>query len=142
MRFCFSVRFWPVALLLLATACERRKSVVIYSPASMKQLEGTWLSSREEDSGDTLVYRPNTYHFPSSRGRPGFAFKSYGRFEQFNIAPTDGLAGYPGTWVIDGSKLNKIRIHLNEGQEPDYDLEVFSLKNKVLKLRKLPAGKP
>ncbi|MFD2721463.1 hypothetical protein ACFST9_22300 [Hymenobacter monticola] len=108
----------------------------------MKRLEGTWLNSREEDSGDTLVYRPNTYHFPSARGRTGFAFKPYGRFEQFDIAPTDGLTGHPGTWVIDGSKLNKIRIHLDEGPEPDYDLEVVSLENKVLKLRKLPAGKP
>ncbi|MDO7846884.1 lipocalin family protein [Hymenobacter sp. M29] len=107
----------------------------------MKQLEGTWLNSHEENAGDTLVYRPNTYRFPPARGRTGFAFKEYGRFEQFDIAPTDGLAGRPGTWVIEGNSLNKVRIHLNEGPEPDYDLEVISLKNKILKLRKLPVEK-
>jgi hypothetical protein len=106
----------------------------------MNQLEGTWLISREENSGDTLVYRPNTYAFPPSRGRTGFAFKSSSRFEQFDIAPTDGLAGIPGTWVIDGE--NKLRIHLTDGQEPDYALEILSLRNHVLKVRRLPAAKP
>jgi len=139
-RFCF--RLLLLAPLLLTAACQQRKPVVISSPASMKQLEGTWLSSHEENVGDTLVYRPNTYKFPPARGRTGFDFKEFGRFEQFDIAPTDGLAGHPGSWVIDGKNSNKIRIHLDEGQEPDYDLEVLALKNKVLKLRKLPAGKP
>lgn len=130
------VQLLPLALLLLAATCQPRKPAVVSSPASMKQLEGTWLSSREEDRGDTLAYRPNTYAFPPSRGRTGFAFKPFSRFEQFDIAPTDGLAGHPGTWVIDGE--NKLRIHLTEGQEPDYMLEIVSLKDKVLKVRRLP----
>ena len=62
----------PLALLL--GACEKRRpdAVATSSPASMKHLEGTWLQSREESSGDTLVYRPNTYDFPPTRGRTGF----------------------------------------------------------------------
>jgi hypothetical protein len=135
-------RLLPVALLLPAAACQQRQPAVISSPASMKKLEGTWLSSHEENVGDTLVYRPNTYRFPPARGRTGFSFEEFGRFEQFDIAPTDGLTGHPGTWVIDGKNTGKVRIHLTEGQEPDYDLEVISLKNKVLKLRKLPVEKP
>ncbi|MBD2724264.1 hypothetical protein [Hymenobacter armeniacus] len=134
------LRLLPLSLLLLAATCQQRKPVIISSPASMKQLEGTWLSSREEDRGDTLVYRPNTYAFPPSRGRTGFAFKSYGRFEQFDIAPTDGLAGRPGTWVLEGE--NRVRIHLTEGQEPDYTLEVVSVENKVLKVRRVANSKP
>ena len=120
-------------LALLCTACQQRRSV---PPTSMKQLEGTWLSSREEDSGDTLVYRPNTYAFPPARGRTGFAVGPFGRFEQFDIAPTDGLAGRPGTWTADGPA--HLRIHLEDGHEPDYTLEVLSLEKKVLKLRRLP----
>jgi hypothetical protein len=134
------VRLLPLSLLLLAATCQPRKPAIVTSPASMKQVEGTWLSSREEDRADTLVYRPNTYAFPPSRGRTGFAFKEFGRFEQFDIAPTDGLAGHPGTWVIDGT--NKVRIHLTEGQEPDYTLEIVSLKNKVLKVRRVPNSQP
>ena len=101
----------------------------------MKQIEGTWLVSHEENHGDTLVYRPNTYAFPPARGRTGFAIKSFGRFEQFDIAPTDGLAGRPGTWAAKSS--NRLRIHLTDGQQPDYTLEIISFDKKVLMLRRL-----
>ena len=129
-------RLLPLAPLLLAAACQPNKpAVVTSSPASMKQLEGTWLASHEENRGDTLVYRPNTYRFPPARGRTGFAVKPYGRFEQFDIAPTDGLAGRPGTWTPSGN--TRLRIHLTDGQTPDYTLEIISLGQKVLKLRQL-----
>jgi len=128
------IRLLPAALLLLAATCQQRRS----APPLMKEVEGTWLQSHEENSGDTLVYRPNTYAFPPARGRTGFAIKSYGRFEQFDIAPTDGLAGHPGTWVVD--KGTHLRIHLTEGQQPDYTLEVLSVdpKKRILKVRRLP----
>ena len=125
-------RLLPLSLLLLAAACQPRHN----APVVLKQLEGTWLLSQEENIGDTLVYRPNTYNFPPARGRTGFAIKPYGRFEQFDIAPTDGLAGHPGTWVVDNGPY--LRIHLNENPEPDYLLELISLRSNVLKVRKLP----
>jgi hypothetical protein len=127
-------RLLPLSLLLLSATCQQRKPAVI-TPTAMKEIEGTWLASHEETSGDTLVYRPNTYAFPPARGRTGFAIKSFGRFEQFDIAPTDGLAGRPGTWASAGD--NRLRIHITDGQEPDYTLEIISLENKVLKLRRL-----
>ena len=132
----FFVRVLPFVLLLLAATCQQRKpdAVVVSSPTSMKKLEGTWLSSHEEDRNDTLVYRPNTHKFPPARGRTGFAIKPYGRFEQFDIAPTDGLAGHEGTWTADGD--TRLRIHLTDGQAPDYTLEIISLDKQVLKLRR------
>ena len=133
----FLARLLPVAPLLLAATCQQHKpTVVISSPASMKRLEGTWLASHEENRGDTLVYRPNTYKFPPARGRTGFALKPYGRFEQFDIAPTDGLAGRPGTWTAAGT--TRLRIHLTDSQTPDYTLEILALDQHVLKLRLLP----
>ena len=128
-------RLLPLSLLLLAATCKPHRPAAP-TLISTKQLEGTWLISREENSGDTLVYRPNTYAFPPSRGRTGFAIKPYGRFEQFDIAPTDGLAGRPGTWTTDST--TRLRIHLTDGQEPDYTLEIISLEKQVLKLRRLP----
>lgn len=125
-----------LAPLLLVAACEQpRTAVITSSPASVKQLEGTWLAAYEENHGDTLVYRPNTHKFPPARGRTGFAIRPYGRFEQFDIAPTDGLTGRPGTWTADGE--TRLRIHLTEGQEPDYTLEILSLNKKVLTLKRL-----
>lgn len=130
-------RLLPLAAPLLALACQPNKSTIVASsPASMKQLEGTWLASHEENRGDTLVYRPNTYKFPPARGRTGFAIKPYGRFEQFDIAPTDGLKGREGTWTADGD--TRLRIHLTDGQSPDYILEIIGLDKQVLKLRQLP----
>ena len=82
------------------------------------------------------MYRPNTYKFPPSRGRTGFAIKPFGRFEQFDIAPGDGLAGRPGSYTADGNA--RLRIHLTDKQEPDYTLEIISLDKKVLRLRRLP----
>ena len=129
-------RLLLLAAPLLAATCQQHKpAVVTSSPASMKQLEGTWLASHEENRGDTLVYRPNTYKFPPARGRTGFAIKEFGRFEQFDIAPTDGLKGREGTWTADGD--TRLRIHLADAQSPDYTLEIISLEKKVLKLRQL-----
>ena len=129
-------RLLPLSFVLLAATCQphRPDGAGAAAVPSMKQLEGTWLISREENTGDTLVYRPNTYAFPPSRGRTGFAIKPYGRFEQFDIAPTDGLAGRPGTWKADTT--SRLRIHLTDGREPDYTLEILSLENEVLKLRR------
>ena len=132
-----STRLLPLATLLLAAACQPNKTAVVTSsPTSMKQLEGTWLASQEENRGDTLVYRPNTYKFPPARGRTGFALEPFGRFEQFDIAPTDGLKGREGTWTADGN--SRLRVHLADGQSPDYTLEIISLDKKVLKLRQRP----
>jgi hypothetical protein len=128
-------RLLPLPLLVLSATCQQRRSPVI---PTMKHLEGTWLNSHEENSGDTLVYRPNTYAFPPSRGRTGFAIKSFGRFEQFDIAPTDGLTGRAGAWTID--RKTTLRINLTEGPDPSYSFEIVELDsiNKVLKVRRLP----
>lgn len=128
----FYSRLLPFAL--LAAACQPRRTAPV--PASLQQLEGTWLASHEENRGDTLVYRPNTYHFPPARGRTGFAIGPFGRFEQFDIAPADGLAGRPGTWTA-AADARHLRVHLTDGRVPDYTLEIISLDEHVLKLRRL-----
>ena len=119
----------PLAVLGACQAAPDSRSAA----SALKALEGTWLNAHEENRGDTLVYRPNTYKFPPARGRTGFALEPYGRFTQFDIAPTDGLEGRDGTWTATGP--HSLRIHLEDGNTPDYTLEVISLKNKVLKLR-------
>ncbi|WP_345236079.1 hypothetical protein [Hymenobacter saemangeumensis] len=98
----------------------------------MKQLEGTWLNAYEENEGDTLAYRPNSYAFPPSRGRAGFAIQPFGRFIQYDIAPTDGLTDRPGTWTAKSP--TKLRIHFDDNSQPDYTLEVVSLEEGVLRV--------
>ncbi len=127
-----------LAALLLATACKKIKSTAV---VTMHGLEGTWLNSHEENREDTLVYRPQTYAFPPSRGRTGFRIEPYSHFEQFDIAPTDGLTARPGTWTID-RKLN-MRITLESGPNPNYTLQVVELDTvkQLLKVRRLPEKK-
>ena len=61
-------RLLPLLLGLLAATCQRRRPATI---PTMKELEGTWLQSREENVGDTLVYRPQHLCFPAVAGPHG-----------------------------------------------------------------------
>ncbi|WP_375418733.1 hypothetical protein [uncultured Hymenobacter sp.] len=126
--------------LLLAATCQPADRVPGLPPAlKLKPLYGTWLHSQEEDRGDTLVYRPNTYNFPPSRGRTGFAIGPGGRFTQYDIAPTDGLQGQAGTWTQRAG--NRLRIQLSSENATAYELEIVRLEGKKLYLRRLEMAK-
>ncbi|WP_400193721.1 hypothetical protein [Hymenobacter sp. B81] len=120
-------------MLLLAGTCYTNTGS---ARPELKPLYRTWLHAHEEDQGDVLVYRPNTYAFPPSRGRTGFAFDANGLFTQYDIAPTDGLEGHKGQWRGQSDRM--LRISLADGREPDYLLEIVSLEPELLKVRRLP----
>ena len=125
-------------LLLLAAACQPQTPAARPATAprpTLAALEGTWLNAHEENRGDTLVYRPQTYRFAPARGRTGFRIGPFGRFEQFDIAPTDGLLARPGTWTAQAAN-SRLRIHLADGRQPDYTLEIIGLEKQVLTLRR------
>lgn len=120
-----------LSVLLLAATCQSGAE----SAAQLKQLERTWLHAHEEDQADVLVYRPNTYAFPPSRGRTGFAFDHNGLFTQYDIAPTDGIEGRRGRWTAEND--HTLRITLDDKKDPDYTLEIVSLEKDVLKVRRV-----
>lgn len=120
-----------LSVVLLAATCQPDPQ----TSARLKQLERTWLHAHEEDQGDVQVYRPNTYAFPPSRGRTGFAFEHNGLFTQLDIAPTDGIEGRKGRWTAEND--HTLRISLDDKKDPDYKLEVVSLENDVLKVRRV-----
>jgi len=120
-----------LSVMLLAATCNPDPK----TDARLKQLERTWLHAHEEDQGDVQVYRPNTYAFPPSRGRTGFAFDHNGLFTQLDIAPTDGIQGRKGRWTAEND--HTLRISLDDKKDPDYKLEVVSLENDVLKVRRV-----
>ena len=98
----------------------------------------TWLHSTEEDQDDIKVYRPNTYQFPPSRGRTGFSIEKDGTFRSFAIAPTDGLEEHPGNWKK--VTQNILRVTFPAGQDKPFDLELVSVSDDLLKVRR-KAGK-
>lgn len=120
-----------LSVVLLAATCKFSGK----DSAEMKQLERTWLHAHEEDTGDVRVYRPNTYAFPPSRGRTGFAFEHNGLFTQFDIAPTDGLEGRKGKWTPEND--HTLRISLDDKKDPDYKLEIVSIDKDVLKVKRI-----
>lgn len=120
-----------LSVVLLAATCNPDPQ----TSSQLRQLERTWLHAHEEDQGDVRVYRPNTYAFPPSRGRTGFAFEHNGLFTQLDIAPTDGIEGRKGRWTAEND--HTLRISLDDKKEPDYKLEVVSLENDVLKVRRI-----
>lgn len=120
-----------LSVLLLAATCQPGTK----ASSPLRKLEHTWLHAHEEDQGDVRVYRPNTYAFPPSRGRTGFAFEQNGLFTQFDIAPTDGLEGRKGTWKAENDQT--LLISLDDKKDPEYRLQIVSLDNDVLKVRRL-----
>jgi hypothetical protein len=73
--------------------------------AARDALTQRWLHSREEDSGNQIVYRPATYEFPPARGRTGFELRPDGSMIDIGIGPTDRRAEASGTWSLAGDRL-------------------------------------
>ncbi|RTQ50247.1 hypothetical protein EJV47_11510 [Hymenobacter gummosus] len=123
---------FALSTVLLASTC-RTDSKTAFQQQQLNLLTRTWLHAHEEDQGDVRVYRPNTYNFPPSRGRTGFMFEQNGLFTQYDIAPTDGVEGRKGLWsVVDE---HTVRVSLSDKKDPDYQLEIVSLDEKMLKVR-------
>ncbi|MVN78197.1 hypothetical protein GO988_17855 [Hymenobacter sp. HMF4947] len=128
-------------LLLVLAACHPDHPAQL--PAgTLATLHGTWLLVPENSHADTLAYRRNTYRFRyRPGGRPGFRLAPAGHFVRYDVAPGGGLVAQEGTWTE--TSTGRLLIHLPEVEpaEPDYELEVLSYQQGVLRLRRL-AGRP
>jgi hypothetical protein len=134
------MRYLPLLLLLLCltgATCER--SSLDRQTAVLTLYDKTWLHSNEEDGADYKVYRPNTYDFPPSRGRTGFAIEKEGLFRLYTIAPTDGLEEHKGEWKM--VRPNLLRVTFPEKEPPGFDLELISISEELLKVRQNFSGK-
>jgi hypothetical protein len=120
-----------LSLILLANTCKQET-------LETKLIGTTWLHAFEEDNDDVMVYRPNTYDFAPSRGRTGFMLEKGGVLKQYDIAPTDGLQEHVGLWKkVDEDKI-LVEIKAEEKNSQKYMIEVVSIKEDVLKLKKTP----
>lgn len=137
MRFSFQVaKIFSGALFLclivMAGTCKKKNKNAPNLNVSM--LQKTWLHSQEEDRGDTLVYRPNSYNFPPARGRTGFTLEPDGTFRQYDIAPTDGLEENPGKWQLRDDKFLDITFPTKKAAP--FEVEVISAQPEMLKVIK------
>jgi hypothetical protein len=98
-----------------------------------ERLQQRWLHSREEDSATETVYRPASYAFPRSRGRQGFELRPDRSLIEIGIAPTDGPNESPGTWVLEGRRL---QFFDPSSRTPARELEIVSADEDRLVVKK------
>ena len=122
-----------LGLPLTGQQCRKNASSFKEVPQALFQ---TWFHSYEEDSDSGTVYRPEGYELPLSRGRRGFAFKKQGYFEQYDIAPTDGLEKFVGNWARVASNELEIRLDtVQEGKSRTYRIYIITLQENKLVVR-------
>jgi len=72
-------------------------------------LHGTWVHSHEEDTDREMVFRPDTFKFPPSRGRASFQLLADGGLVESGPGPTDRREARTGSWRLEGS--NKLAFY-------------------------------
>lgn len=96
--------------------------------------EKRWIHSREEDTNDIQVYRPNTFNFPLSRGRIAFEIEKSGIFIQYGIGPDDTRKKVEGNWTIE--EPNTIKINFADKSVKSHSMKIISYVNNTLLIKK------
>lgn len=86
-----------VELLLRSGATWRPATAT--TAAKLSPLFQSWTHSREEDTDDVELYRPEAFPFPPSFGRDGFQIRPDGTFLRRDVGPADGTVEIPGQWT-------------------------------------------
>ena len=145
------LKYFSVALLLVAlgaTAQEKKKKPAAKKTVAAKKpapatasvasplLYRKWVSSYEDEKSDgVLVYRPDGYAFPPSRGRKAVSFQKDGSMVRFDIAPNDGQKIVMGRW--ERTKLpNTMKVTVQGSEIDVYFVEVVSVGKDMLKIRR------
>ena len=92
-----------------------------------------WVHSYEEDAGRQMVFRPETFDFPMSRGRMSFELEEGGRLVRYGIGPTDKTNASPGTWKLEG---NRLLLKPDAEGEPEQVFELVKSEPGILVVRK------
>src|ERR1700704_335993 len=87
-------------------------------------LQQAWLHSHEDDTADTMVFRPSSFKFGPSRGRAGFELKPDGELVESLIAPADGSLQKTGKWKVSGD--GKLSFYRDDSSAPSKVLEIES----------------
>jgi len=72
---------------------------------SPEVLRRRWVHSHEEDTPGEIVFRPEDFHFPPSRGRRSFELKADGTLVEAGPGPVDRREHRHGVWRLEGDEL-------------------------------------
>jgi hypothetical protein len=93
-----------------------------------------WIHSREEDTIDTMTYRPSEFKFPPSRGREGFEIKRSGEFILYGIGRDDRSKKIIGHYTVEGS--NRLHIIFDDVQLAPFTVKILMCDEDVLRVEK------
>ena len=93
-------------------------------------LAQSWVHSHEEDKSNDVVYRPESFAFPPSRGRGGFDLKPDGTLIQFGPGSTDKTATRSGRWEL--SDDGKLLLYVGDSGTPSVVMRIKSLSHDKL----------
>ncbi|GAA4000336.1 hypothetical protein GCM10022408_09250 [Hymenobacter fastidiosus] len=121
----------------LLGGCKKESAPAAPATLQSRIIGRTWLESHEDaqPGSDIRVYRPETSAFPASWPRDGFRFDAGNVFTGYGPSPVDGTATFPGRWQTTGPDRFRITPNAPAGS---YSLQLVSLENEVLRVRRLP----
>lgn len=102
------------------------------------QIFRRWTHSREEDVGNTLVYRPIDYPFPPARGREGIEFRENGEFIRYQIGSTDRSVAAHGQWSVQ--EANVVKVLFPNQSASSHTLTILECDEQILKVRQTAGG--
>jgi|SRR6516162_5536473 hypothetical protein len=82
-----------------------------------KALPQKWIHSHEEDTADKMVFRPESYKFPLSRGRRAFQLAADGTMVEYGIGPADRPNPTPGLWELNDANELELRTSGADGRK-------------------------
>lgn len=93
-----------------------------------------WIHSREEDTGDIEVFRPEGFAFPPSFGRDGFEMRKDGQFVQEDVGLADGVVQVMGRWTALGSR--RVSVSFDGTTREGYTFEIVAVDDSVLQIQR------
>jgi len=80
---------------------DRQKNSLNGSPVDLKIAHGKWSHSHEEDHDGMMVFRPESFHFPRSRGRLAFVLEGDGHATYVPVGADDRSGAEPAQWSVE-----------------------------------------
>src|SRR4051794_36523523 len=126
------------AIIVIATfASYATMDTTFASPEKMSlpnSIFKRWVLSREEVTGENIVYRPAGYPLPRARGREGIEFRDSGEFIHYIIGPTDRSQAVTGEWKASDFKI--IDVNFPNKKLSPYRLTIVECSDTVLLVKK------
>jgi len=93
-----------------------------------------WVHAHEEDSNDALVFRPDSYKLPPSRGRRSFDLRADGALIDHRIGPDDRPRQETGSWRL--TDTNDLEFLPNEPGQRSTQMRVLEVSPDKLVVRR------